>query len=518
MVPTFELSTDYARIHGEGSYDEAKKRFTCKVNRYLVDLAKLSTDAGTNLGTAQGRGKLSIDLPSMHVEGEAGLEMELVEPYALNAKSDKNVLFSYSPKNGLEIKKIELASAGREVLFNIEKIQLDSTLKKGSAKKANFISTIPVLGAPAWEMRDVIYTKEKELWQLGCSTTFREKPLIVLFTMDSLRDKLACIQIKETPKAEGMKLFGRMAGKKGWQWHGARGKFAGLEVDLAPSALREHQLIGSVKIDLQHLAPYLPKEAKELTTLLKLGKGYELVGDFNLPKGGKPGFSGNFTGSNFECLGFVFETLQAKAEINLERVLFQQLSIADQGGEMQMKLFRLEKRPSTGDWHVEAPLIQVQELRPSLLRRGKEGPREGRPLVVKHFTLTDLRGQLGMPSSFRAQGHLNFSNSFKKESSLLDVPIQFIKDLGLDLDMMVPVYGEMELELKGARFYITQLKNAYSEARRAEFYLSEEWPSFIDFKGNVHVDIKMKQNVALKLVEPFTLKVRGTLEKPKFGL
>ncbi len=517
VVPTFELSTDYARIQGEGSYDETKQRFTCTVHKYTVDLAKFSANA-TTTGAVQGRGKLFVDLPSWQMEGEAAVETELLEPYAFNAKSDKNVLFSYSPSSGLDVKKIDLASPGQEVRLSIEKIHLNPELANGSAKSASFFSAKPVLSASTWEMRDLIYAKDNGIWQLGCSTLFQEKPLILLLSMDSTCEKPTCIQLKESPKAEGMKLYGRSSGKKGWQWQGARGKFAGLEVDLASSKTDAQHLTGWVKIDVRELSPYLPKEAKELITQLKLGKGYELTGDFAIPKEGNPSFQGTFNGRNFECMGFVFGAMNAQAEISFERVILEQLSIVDPAGEMQMKQFRLEKRPSTGDWHIEAPLIQVQQLRPSLLRRGKETPREARPLLIKHFSLTDLRGELGMPSSFRAQGHLNFSNSFKKESSLFDVPIQFIKDLGLDLDMLVPVYGEIDLELKGARFYITSLKNAYSEARRAEFYLSEEWPSFVDFKGNVHVDIKMKQNVALKLVEPFTLKVRGTLEKPKFGL
>ena len=34
----------------------------------------------------------------------------------------------------------------------------------------------------------------------------------------------------------------------------------------------------------------------------------------------------------------------------------------------------------------------------------------------------------------------------------------------------------------------------------------------------MHIDLRMQQDVALKLTEPFVLTIRGTLDNPRYGL
>ena len=93
-----------------------------------------------------------------------------------------------------------------------------------------------------------------------------------------------------------------------------------------------------------------------------------------------------------------------------------------------------------------------------------------------------------------------------------------LKNLGLDPGLFTPVQGEVDLELHGDKFYVTELKNVFSEGGRSEFYLAPEPEgSYVDLEGNVRVDLKMRQNVVLKLTEPLTLTIRGTLEKPRYS-
>ena len=131
--------------------------------------------------------------------------------------------------------------------------------------------------------------------------------------------------------------------------------------------------------------------------------------------------------------------------------------------------------------------------------------------------MTDLHGQLGDLKSLQGFGSFNFSQRVKKESSLFDIPLTFLKDLGLDLDLFTPVMGEARLHLNEGKIFLTQLENAFSEGKRSEFYLAEE-PSFIDLNGKLFLNFRMKQNVVLKLVEPFLISVRGTFEKPKYSV
>jgi hypothetical protein len=163
------------------------------------------------------------------------------------------------------------------------------------------------------------------------------------------------------------------------------------------------------------------------------------------------------------------------------------------------------------------PLGHIKELRPSLLK--EEGKRGGeKPFILKNLSVYDLSGIIGDKKSFTANGALQFSNSAKKEFSLLDIPFEMIKDLGLDLGILSPIAGEADFSLKKGRCVFHELKNSYSEGRRSQFFLASDSMAYIDLDGNWNVDLKMKQHVLLKWSESLLLSIRGTLGKPKYSL
>ncbi len=514
-IPQFECKTHAAQLRGEGSYEEEKKVFVGSLQELYLDLAKLGPSVSAK-GGVKGRGKIRLDLSSNQIQGEAQLKLDLREPFALAAVSEKNVHFSYTPKGGVQIKNAEFFLPEKEIHLKAEQISIGSSMEKALIKKAHLTTLVPLFGSTAWEMKDLLFTSGTGCLEVCTETSFQKQPLFLKFTTQPSQSKRAILQISDSQKSEGLKLQGFMDG--GWRFENMRGSFAGLDVDLAQSKKQENRLSGSVKVDLRKLSTFFPREGRELVSLLKLGKGYELVGDFVFSKTEKPHFLGKLLGHQFECLGFVFEGFQAQAELSFDQIRLSQFSLNDPGAKAQIKLVKIDKRPTSEQWMLDVPLIQFNDLSPSLLRREKRTLVNAKPLMIKNFSLVDLRGSLNDVTTLSARGHLNFTNSEKKENSFLDLPIQFVKDLGLDPSLLVPVYGEIDLELKGSRFFVKDLRNAYSEAKRCEFFLSEEKPSYIDLNGNIHVDIKMKQNVTLKLVEPFTLKVRGTLEKPKLGI
>ncbi len=510
VVPLFEVKTPASLIQGEGVFEGERKRFTSTIHSFSVELNKIAQQAK---GSAQGRAKATFDLTTGLVEGEAQVECHLLAPTALTIKSEKNLPFTYSFADGLLIKKAELFLPEKNMNLNLEEIFLDKQMKKGGAKRGALVSIPPLFGTTSWELRDLLFSQEKGAWEMNVWTAFQEQPLFLQVDCPSTAERHLFIQLKEEPQAEGIKLQGKYANS--WQWRSLQGKLFGVELDLR--AKQEDSLSGIVRVDWRKLAPFFPKKGKEFTQLLQLGKGYELHGDFLLPKVGKPHFRGKLIGRNFECMGYIISNMEADTEISAERLLMKHLSMSDVGGKLQVKLCRIEKTPSDL-WQLEVPFVHIQDLYPSKLRREKVQAQTIKPLLVKNFSLSDMKGELGRPSTIRAKGHLNFTNAFRRESSLFDRPIEFIKNLGLDPDLLVPVYGEIDVELKAGKFYLTELKNAYSDGKRSQFFLSEEKASFIDLNGNIYVDVKMRQNVALKLIEPFTLKVRGTLDKPKYGL
>ncbi len=514
-IPMFECKTLTTRIRGEGTYEEGKKQFNANLHEITCDLSKLDKTLSAK-GEIRGKGRASFDFGTYQIQGEAHFELDLTEPLSLNAVSEKNILFSYNPKTGVQVKSAEFFLPEREMHLKAEQITVDGGMERAGVKKVQLSAASSLFGSTTWELKDLLFANEKGNWEARTATSFQNQPLFLKVAGQSSSSKRALIQISDSQQSEGLKLQGRMNGK--WQWENISGTLAGLDVALVQSKKQSDALSGSVKIDLRRLSSFFPKEGKELVALLKLGKGYELVGEFFLPKKEKPHFQGRIVGQQFECLGFIFEELQANAQLSFDHVRLNQFSINDRGAHGEIKLVKIDRRSASGEWVLDAPLIQLHEVCPSLLRREKGSAGDARPLVIKNFSLHDLRGILNDASTLSARGHLNFTNASKREQSFLDIPIQFVKDLGLNPSMLVPVYGEIDLELRGSRFFVKDLRNAYSEAKRCQFFLSEEKPSFIDLSGNVHVDIKMKQNVTLKLVEPFTLKVRGTLEKPKLSI
>ena len=74
------------------------------------------------------------------------------------------------------------------------------------------------------------------------------------------------------------------------------------------------------------------------------------------------------------------------------------------------------------------------------------------------------------------------------------------------------------MKLSQGKIIFQALKETVSEGERSQFFLSDEEPSYIDFKGGLFLNLRMKQMGALKLAQPFTLCVRGSWEKPQYIL
>ncbi len=85
--------------------------------------------------------------------------------------------------------------------------------------------------------------------------------------------------------------------------------------------------------------------------------------------------------------------------------------------------------------------------------------------------------------------------------------------------MLIPVEGKVYYEMKEKKIFFTKFTDVYSHDRHCHFNLLKPPDfSYIDFLGNIHMNIRMKQHVLLKITEPFTIEVRGTLLKPLYRL
>lgn len=206
---------------------------------------------------------------------------------------------------------------------------------------------------------------------------------------------------------------------------------------------------------------------------------------------------------------FIKELKEIRSEVEFSSKLasIKNLTMNDESGSLAIKEIRCEKSKD-GKWLVEIPLLKAQNFKPK---------DKLKPFVLRNFVLSNIKGILGDFSSFRGRGSLNFSNVFKREASLFDIPLDMIKNLGLDFDLLTPISGEIDVQLKDGKILFTELKNSFSEGKRSQFYLAEG-PSYVDLNGNLNINIRMKQEAVLKIAEPFVIAIRGTFEKPKYSL
>ena len=229
-------------------------------------------------------------------------------------------------------------------------------------------------------------------------------------------------------------------------------------------------------------------------------------------------FKGYLKGRDFEFLGFYFKTLLSEVDIHSHSISIRDFSLSDVSWVVQIQEIAIEKSDEAKGWKVRVPEVVVQEFRPSFLKKSGTQVERIKPFVIKDLQFFNIEGVLGCKESFSGRGHLNFVNTFKKSPNLLDIPIEIIGRIGFDLGLFVPVVGKIELDMHEGKIFLKELKHAYSEGKRSKFYLSGYKDSYIGLDGNLFIDIKMKQYVLLKITQPFTLSIRGTLLKPQYSL
>lgn len=295
-----------------------------------------------------------------------------------------------------------------------------------------------------------------------------------------------------------------------------QGNLFGLEFQfLKANKMEEWTFLGDIKIDVDRLKLVVGDDIKQFLEDLKFHRGYELKGELTIKREdlGASFFEGYLKGRDFDFLGYVFKTLLASVRIDQKGIYLKDLSISDEGVTAAIDELKIDLS-LRGGLSLHIPEIRVDELRPSLLKKKYEHQRL-KPFCVKTMVFQDVTGNLADVRSFTGKGHLKFVNTFKEGHNLLDIPIEIISRLGLDIGLLVPIQGEMDYVIKNGKLIFTKLKNSFSESKRSYFYLWNKTESYIDFYGNMHIDIRMKQYVLFKITELFILSLQGSLEKPK---
>lgn len=300
-----------------------------------------------------------------------------------------------------------------------------------------------------------------------------------------------------------------------WQIDAIEGSFSGVD---ASFHLEGDSLLGSAKIDCATLFPWVPVSLQQVFSELQMGKGYELMGRMRLEKEGFF-FEGILGGKQVELFGYEFRTLLSQIHIAPDRTLIDNLKLSDSAGILSIGSI-VAQGSGTLPWTLDIPKIQVIDLRPSKLQKVGEGPRDMTPLVVRSCVLQDFHGILDDPSTYHAKGELTFLNSYKRETTLFDIPSHVLsRIIGIDLDLLIPVRGKLTYELRGGVFHLLELFDSYSEQERASFHLvqTEDSPT-MDLSGNLNILIRMKHFVLFTFTESFLIAIDGNLSDPSYHL
>ncbi len=229
-------------------------------------------------------------------------------------------------------------------------------------------------------------------------------------------------------------------------------------------------------------------------------------------------FKGTVTGTQATVKGYVIDKIQASIDYSPTRFEIRRLKIEDPAGQVTFKECVGVRSHPLKAWEISIPHLRGQQIQPSLVRQAGETLKEPKPFQIRQLTLTGVSGTFGRPLTFSGQGFFYFTQKEKRDLSLFDLPRAFLKEWGLDLSLLSPARGSVGIELKQGKVLLQSLKDAFSDGEHSEFYLSENEPSYFDFSGGLFLNLRMKQNVLLKIAEPFTLSVRGTWQKPLYTL
>gem|GEM_PF-4511964 len=326
-------------------------------------------------------------------------------------------------------------------------------------------------------------------------------------------------------KEGGEELFIRW--NPDWQVAEVGGSLEGCRAELTASPDTDSiDFEGSLSFESERLVPLLSGKLREMLESISIKGGYKLEGHWHFRKFDpfNPDFYGRIEGNNFGVFSVACNNFSSDLEYCNEMLIMHDFQVTDWSGTLkaqELNLFR-EKE----GWKIEIERVNIENFRLSRLASPwTDMEKRDRPLFrsfcIPELTLVGLKGTIGDLKSFSGHGSLYFTNYAKKTlfSNILQIPTEITARLGLDLTNLIPVRGQLFYTIEDEKLYLNELKDVYSEGKRARFFLAGEKAAYIDFAGNLDVKIRMKQySLLMKLAELFTLSVRGTVFNPLYTI
>jgi hypothetical protein len=295
-----------------------------------------------------------------------------------------------------------------------------------------------------------------------------------------------------------------------------KGDIEGAKFDVTPvrDSLK-NSYVTSFSFDLEKMRKFLPLDLVEFIDKAELKRGIELAGKLNLEAG--VSFSGILKGTDFDFSGYSLSSLFGKVKYSKGICKINDFSLVDRAFRAECKEAIFDT--TEGNCLFSTKNFQIENFRPCLLSKKGERKKVTNPLVLDNIQFFDLKGDLCDLNTFKGKGNIHFINSFDKQKNIvLDFAKEIIGRIGLDPVLMIPVAGEVDFSLEDGKIHFLKMQNTFSDNRRSHFYLWDKENSFLDFDGNLHINIGMKQNVLFKFAELFIICLDGKISSPKVYL
>lgn len=312
----------------------------------------------------------------------------------------------------------------------------------------------------------------------------------------------------------------------------AEGHLDGISVRLSrpfQANINAMTLNGEVAIDLNNSSYHLPSELRSLIQQWQIGGKYILKGDWSFSSENllawedKLSFNGTLAGEHCQFNGYQISNLNSHLAGTVNGIFLNHLEIRDACGKLESENFEI-MRDAHNHWTAHSKLISISQFKPNLLKAQNGSSKDyDSAFMIKQLDVHDFSGDLSLPHSFVATGSAHVVNPPKPDHPfpIVNVALEKAAEFGVDLSALNPVSGTIEYEMKQGRIYLMKFKDMYSNGKVSRFYLPkhDSDPAYIDFDGNVHLKVRMKQNNLLfKLAELFTITIDGTVKQPKFSL
>lgn len=232
-------------------------------------------------------------------------------------------------------------------------------------------------------------------------------------------------------------------------------------------------------------------------------------------------FAGNIAGQNIGLKGYYFNSLSTQVKYTSNYINLFNCSLDDTAGFISAQDIFLKN--VFDSWVMEIPAIHIWNFRPWRLKEVQPLlPQKPNVLVFNHIYIEKLNGKLSETETWKGEGLFKFSNPPKTnlQHTILAFPHEVITKIGLNPSVLTPVIGTVFYEIKDGKIVLKKFKDIYSESKGSKFYLPQSAsPSYIDFDGNMHIQVRMKQyNLLFKIAELMTVTLKGTLDKPIYSI